>query len=251
MTFSISQFSAEVNKHGVAKSNLFVARITPPQGLVPEDTTMEPQTLTFLCSAASLPPVTIETQQFKPRGFGPSELRPNGFELTPLNTIFMVDGRFGVMRFFHQWMQQIVNYDVSGGYFSESPTALLPYEFGYRDDYAGTMEIIMFSGNDGQNQYTYKFNNVYPVSVGGIEVAWQNGAEVMTVPISFAYDELKVDGTFQGVATTRFNRANGVFTYLSSLNTIGNAIQGLQFPQDITDIVNVVANANDIFGQLY
>ena len=251
MSFNISEFSSQVNKRGVAKGNLFVAQITLgktgstiQRNLSDQISTKE---LRFYCRSVSLPEVAIGTTPVRTRTTGPSEQRPSTFEYSPLPTVFMVDSDFAVLKFFHRWMQEIVNYDLDAGYASETPDGRIPYEFGYKDDYVCTLEITVYSDNLEGKFYTYKFSNAYPISVGSIEAAWENSAEVMTLPVSFAYDELKVTGTDLGVLGQR-NTGNSLFGYLSSLNTFGQAIRGLRRPRNIQDAVNLFTDAKTILG---
>jgi len=251
MAFNIAEFSSQVNQKGIAQTNLFFVRITLNENLSFLNDDFPVRELTFFCRAAALPEITVGTTPFKPKGFGPSEQRPTTFDYQPINTGFMVDSDFAVVKFFHRWMQEIVNYDVSAGYFSESPSALLPYEFGYKDDYACSMEIIQYSNALEDKFYTYSFSNVYPISVGSVNVSWENAAEAMTLPITFAYDELKVDGTVRGTVTEGAGRgANGILSFLSSLNSFGQAIRGIRRPTSIQDAINQFTNINTILGAL-
>jgi len=250
MAFNLSEFTSQINRHGVAKSNLFVMRITLPARINFLNEEIATRDLTFLCRTVDIPSFSLETTPIKTRGFGPAETRPTGLEYTQLNTIFMVDSNFAVKKFFHRWMQEIVHYDVEQGYTNELPNGLLPYEFGYKDDYAATIEVIAYSGNSDESFYTYKFSGAFPTTIGNTQVAWENTAEIMTMPITFAYDEFKVDGTIQGTSTSLSNRGNGVLTYLSALNTYGQAISGLSLPTNIQDAVNLYTDVNTIIGSL-
>lgn len=251
MAFNISDFSAQINKKGIAQTNLFFCRIILNENLSILNEEFPTRELTFFCRAANLPEVSVGTTPFKPKGFGPSEQRPTTFDYQPINTGFMVDSDFGVVKFFHRWMQEIVNYDVSGGYFSESPSSLLPYEFGYKDDYACTMEIIQYSGGLDNKFYTYKFGNVYPISIGSVPVSWENAAEVMTLPITFAFDELKVDGTVRGTASEGAERGvNGILSFLSAINSFGQAIKAIRKPNSIQDAINQYTNIKTVLGAL-
>ena len=250
MAFSIKDFNAQLHKHGLAKSNLFVLKITLNENLTFLEESMATQDMTFLCRSAEVPEIAVQTVDFKPRGYGPSEKRPNGFELPLLPTVFMVDSNFGVTRFFHRWMQDIVNYDIDAGYLSEINGGQRPYEFGYRDDYACTIEVTVFSQNQTDKTYSYKFYNAYPTSVGSQQVAWENAGEVMTLPVQFAYDGIKVEATTTGELTGDTNSANGILGLLSSLNTFGQALNNLNRPRNIQDLVNTVTDVNTILGSL-
>jgi hypothetical protein len=254
MAFSISEFNSALNKHGLAKNNLFVLRIqfgdNGLAGKLLEKSKISTRDMVFLCRSVDLPEIAVQTQAFKPHGYGPSEQRPTGFELPLLPTVFMVDSNFAVLRFFHRWMQEIVNYDVDGGYSSVTDRGAKPYQFGYRDDYACTIEVTIYSQNQTDKTYTYKFYNAYPTTVGNIQVAWENAAEVMTLPIQFAYDAIKVEATDTGKVTGDLGSPNGILSFLSSINTFGQALNNLNRPRNIQDVVNTVTDVKTILGAL-
>lgn len=252
MAFSISEINAAINKHGLAKNNLFVMKIqlSPRLGFLEEEQGITTRDLVFLCRSADIPGLDVATADFKPRGYGPSEKRPTGFEFPLLPTVFMVDSKFATMKFFHRWMQDIVNYNVTAGYNSEINGGQRPYEFGYRDDYACTLELTVYSGNQTDKTYTYKFFNAYPTSIGSTQVAWENSAEIMTLPVQFAYDSVEYEATIDGKVTGDFGSPNGILSFLSAVNTFGQALNNLNRPRNLQDLVNTVTDVNTILGSL-
>ena len=248
MAFNISEFTSQVNKHGLAKSNLFYVRLTLPPALSFLESSITTRDLSFFCRSFDLPPMQYDVYEYRESGFGPSTRRPSSFNYTPTTGVFMVDSNFAVLKFFHRWMQQIVNYDVEGGYNSSDPQNKLPYEFGYEDDYAGTMEVIMFSGNQTDKTYTYKFGKVYPTLIGNITTAWENSAEVTVLPVTFTYSELKVDGASTGKITGSLEQSNSLFGALSAINTYGQAISTLSLPDSIQDAINQYTTVTNIFN---
>jgi hypothetical protein len=250
MAFNVSEFSAQINKHGLAQNNLFILRITLPARLGFIGSEIGTDTLTFLCRSVDLPPFTVETLDYRPRGFGPADKRPIALNYDPLQTVFMVDSNYAVLKFFHRWMQEIVNYDIQAGYTSSSPSSLLPYEFGYKDDYAGTVDVIIYSGHNEDRFYTYKFGSAFPTTIGNIQEAWENSAEVTTLPITFSYAELTVDGTTRGAVTDLANRGNGLIDNLASRGVLGQAIRGISLPTQIQDIVNQTTTIAQSVGSL-
>lgn len=250
MTFNISNFSSQINKHGLSVNNLFVAKIFLPFGLRFIEDKLDTNSLTFFCRAVNLPSISIDGTQIQTRSIGPTELRPNKLDFPDLSTIFMVDSNYGVLKFFQQWMQQIVNYDVSAGYRSASPGGLLPYEVGYPDDYECSIEITAYSGHQEDKFYTYKFYRAFPSRVNDIELAWDNNAEILTLPVTFSYSELKVDATDRGTVLGQINRAGGPLGFLASLDRYGSAIRGIELPTNVQDAVNLYTDVNDILGSL-
>jgi hypothetical protein len=195
MAFSIKEFNSVINKRGLAKSNLFVATVFPPSSVGRGE--IDTRDMSFHCMNASLPSLEVSTTPVKVLGYGPGEKRPTDFEYNPVTLTFMVDGSFSILKFFHKWMQQIVNYDSSGGVLSKVGNKQV-YEFGYKDDYAGSLEVKVFSQNSEKYKYSYFFREAFPTSVGEITPAWENGAEIMTLQVTFSYAVFTVDGADVG-----------------------------------------------------
>lgn len=246
MAFNIAEFNAQLNRHGVAKNNLFLARITAP---VSGDS-VSTRDLSFLCRSVDIPELTLDTTKVKPVGYGPGFTRPIGMEFQPIPMVFMVDSNFGVKKFFHRWMQQIVHYDLGSGGINTSPSGMLPYEIGYKDEYAGTVEIIVFADNSEEQVYSYRFGSAYPISVGNITAAWENQAEIMTLPVIFSYEEYTVDGSESGAITTRENRGVGDISYLPSISNYGQSIQGISLANDVQDTIDRYTNVGNIWETL-
>jgi hypothetical protein len=68
----------------------------------------------------------------------------------------------------------------------------------------------------------------------------------MTLPVGFTYDELKVSGAKTGNVISGASGANGLLSYLSSINTFTQAIRGLKRPRGIQDAINQVSNVSTI-----
>ena len=192
MTFNISNFAAKVNSTGLSKNNLFAAAIKSPSSMnLPIE-----NDLIFLCKSASIPGMDLETTSIRPQGWGKMEMLPTSFTKTNLTLTFMVDSNFAVKQYFHRWMQTITNYNDLKGPSSESG-GKLPYEFDYRNNYAGEIDIVVYSEHDPSpdaRTYTYKFTNAFPISVGAIETAWDNQAEIMLITVLFTYTSMSVSG---------------------------------------------------------
>lgn len=250
MAFNINEFHSMVSRRGLAKNNLFFARITLPQSVQFIEQNITSRELSFLCKTTDLPSFELDFQEIRNQGIGKPEKRPTDFRGGELSSIFMVDSKFGTLKFFQRWMQSIVNYNSYDGYFREDPQGKLPYEFGYKEDYAATMEIVLFSGNDADLAYYYKFGNVFPLNIGNVTASWENQAEVMTLPVQFAYDKFKTDAVELGQVRSDFSRSNGFLTYISSINAFGQAINQISRPQSIQDFINQATNVNTIFNAL-
>jgi hypothetical protein len=255
MAFNINDFSAQVNKHGLAQTNLFLVRIVPPPGFTgiadgnaDEDNAVElnlARELEFFCRSVTLPELDAQTTDYQKQSFGAITRRPQSIQFPILPTVFMVDSNFAILKFFHRWMQKIVNYDTSSGPISEVD-GMLPHEMGYKIDYATTIEIIVYSFQSESITYTYKMSGAYPIQVGNITEAWESQGEIMTLPVGFTYDELQVTGAKSGNVVGGLSGGNGLLSYLSSINTFTQAIRGLRRPRGIQDAINQVTNVSTI-----
>lgn len=251
MVFNVSEFNAKVNGvGGLAKDNLFMCVLTVPQTMSYLNELLPTQTIPFLCSAVNLPPVEVETMEFRPYGYGKPVSRPTTMSRHTLNTIFMVDSKFAVKKYFHRWMQSIVNYNAGGSNrgLTEDPQGKINYEFAYKDEYSANLTVYVYGANGGtrdpNNVYRYSFNGVYPSSVGELDLAWQKTAEVMTLPIRFEYDSVYVDALEVGAINVDRSRDNGILTYLSSIQGYVNLVQSVELPTNIQDIINELNTLN-------
>jgi len=250
MAFNISEFNASINKHGVAQNNLFLVRITGTpvaRILNQEGSTMKEQDLVFFCRSADLPGFQMQTQDVLPQAFGTPDRRPTNMPLQPLNTVFMIDSKFAVLKFFHRWTQAIVNYDKTStlGEVDEA----LPFEMGYKEDYAATVEVVVYSTAVQDFTYTYKMTGAYPITIGNMSTAWENSAEIMTLPVTFTYDTIEVDGQAKGAIGNR-SRGNGLLSYLSAANGLIQAIDQIKRPRNIQDVINTVDSVRTITNAL-
>lgn len=251
MSFNIAEFQSQLAKRGLAKSNLFFMRITLPNSIKFIENNITTRELTFLCKSVSLPEMSIDSIEVKPFGFGVHEKRPTDIKFGNLPTVFMVDSDFGTMKFFHRWMQSIVNYNSYDGPTQQDPQGKLPYEIEYKENYAGTIEVLLFSGNDASKVYYYTFGHAFPSLVANVDSSWENQAEVMTLPVTFEFDKFKVQALELGqLAPNLLDRGNGFLSYLSAINGFGQAVNQLSLPRDVQDFINQITNVNTIFNAL-
>lgn len=183
MVFSISKFSAEINKRGVALNNLFVMRITPPAGL---QTDMPADEMQFYCRSVALPQNQFDIQATKRQGYGPNTSYPSALEYGELTCEIVVDHEMHTYNFFKQWQQLIYNYNLDKGVFGSNGNQGV-YEFAYKKKYVSTVEVDVYTEHTTEFKQTFKFFSVWPQGIGSITLAWQNAAEVMIAPISLKY----------------------------------------------------------------
>jgi hypothetical protein len=250
MSFNIADFNSKLSQHGgLSKSNLFFARINIPQALINEFVDIPvSRDLEFFCKSVTLPGFDLETADVQPQGFGPVVRRPQGMNFPVMPCIFFVDSNFGIMKFFHRWMQAVVNYDRSGGNFG-AVNGALPFEMGYKSEYATTMDVAVFSQNSRRVEYVYNFSGLYPVNTGTQETDWSTQGEVMTMAVGFSYDQLKVTGSESGkVESENGSTAGRMLRWFNTINQTVNAIEAFRKPTDIQDSINNLQTVNTIYN---
>lgn len=225
MAFSITQFSSQLNKHGLSKQNLFVVTISLPPKLSSIENYISTRDLTFLCKQVTLPGFDVNSPMIYPQSLGVGERRAigiNDFDVVPM--VFMVDSNFNVLKFFHRWMQAVVNYDTKSGFNSQTPgTKQSVYQVGYKKDYVATITIDVYSGNSPfGGKYTYVLKNAYPVNIGNILESWEDNGTIMSLNVGFSFDAMDVDGTTAGEVSS--NPFNGVYNFLDGLQVVGGLL---------------------------
>jgi hypothetical protein len=250
MAFNINEFQAQVARKGLAKNNLFLTRISLPNTLSYLEQDISTRELTFLCKSASIPGMNIDFAEFQPHGFGTHEKRPVDLKYGDLSLIFMVDSHFATMKFFKKWMQSIINFNSYDGYQQADRQGKLPYHFAYKEDYAATIEILVYSGHDASYTYHYKFGNAFPIGIGQLDQSWENQGEVMTLPVGFAFDKFKADGVELGQVVQPNNGANGLLSYISAANGFAQAISQIDRPRNVQDAINQITNVTTVYNAL-
>jgi hypothetical protein len=251
MTFNIKEFVGVVNKVGLAKNNLFSTLITPPTSI----NLQIKRDLPFICRSASIPGMEISTIDIKPQGWGRTEKRASDFMKANLALTFMVDSNFAVKQFFHRWIQTVVNYNALGGPLSQDSSKKLPYEFDYKDNYSGVVQVEVYSENKDTKGnvkvYKYQFDKAFPVSIGSVETAWENQAEIMLLTVAFAYDHISVSGMNATMTSTRSTNPvfgstatggqdSGAFSGAISLG-LEQTLLNTNLPIDIQDSINLIS----------
>jgi hypothetical protein len=250
MAFSLSEFNGQIAKRGLAKNNLFLTTITLPGQLGREaQEYIGTNEIPFYCRSVALPEMDLGLQEVRHQGYGMAHKRAVGMSYTPINMVFMVDADFGMKKLFHRWNQWIFNHG-NGDSAQTVVDKKKMYHHNFHQDYAGVVEIKVYSWNQENISYTYKLNGAFPVQMGGINVAWENGAEVMTMTVNMAYDSLTVDGAKGGEVTGLAKDGNGLLSFLSSLNTIGQAINQIKKPRNIQDLITQTNSVGTILNNL-
>lgn len=244
MAFNLNEFKSHIGKKGLAKSNLFFVVMSLPSGLVNSSgSAITERELRFYCRSASLPSPGISTTDVYHHGIGYTSKRATGYSNEPVNLTFMMDSGFSILKLFHAWQQKVVNFNNINT--DRSVAGQAQYEVGWKDEYAAAhMSVRVFSTKNGTQTYEYNYYNVFPLTVGNVEVAWENDASVMTLPVSFSYEIFNTIALDMGSADFRAPSRSMDFQQPYSMLTSGadvtSVVDGLLSP-NIEYISNIIA----------
>jgi hypothetical protein len=250
MSFNISEFKSRIDRYGgIARKNLFVADIVfngrNTSIAVPNFTQSD---LRFFCKSATIPGLNVVVQDYRPNGFGLPHSVPTALQPDQVNLVFMMDSQHKVLNFFHQWMQKVVNYDISRGMFSEV-NGQLPYEMGYRNDYVSTITLALYS-NDTNNFYEYTLLNAFPTQISPIDVAWDDNDSYSTMTVNFAYSGMTVTGAVEGSPSTRVARGNGLLEFINSVGATSQLINQGSLPRSVQDAIDSFTSVKNAFNTI-
>jgi hypothetical protein len=242
--FSISNFRSRVlASEGVLRNNLFLVTINPPAKLV-ANSFRAGEYLSFLCASASQPGVSfISDDQIRNSNYGPAIKVPYvpSFEDNVLE--FLGDGRGSIMKFFHRWMNHIINFNsrfaINSSYNILSNAS--PYEINYRQDYLGDVTIVIYN-ESADTIVTTTLREAYPIAMGSIPLNWNDIDQLMRIPVTFTYRDWYSNS--ESVSNVSDSSIQGL-SLIQQIVKTGTAVQTLlaiKKPQSVGDIINIVNN---------
>jgi hypothetical protein len=235
MPFNINEFKSTLNKYGgPARKNLYVVEIaSAPAG----NDGMSVRDLRFFCQVAQVPGLNFSVADYYPNGFGTRQSIPTAMVPDTFNAVFMLDSDHNVLRFFHQWMQSVINYNYADGAFSQVDNQL-PYEVGYKSEFATQITIKHYSTDSQDVFYEYILADAFPTQISGVDVSWGDNDSYATVTVNFAYAHMFMNGVRRGTPTERYARGTGLLDLINRVGTSGQVIRQGTLPTSIQDAVN-------------
>jgi len=209
MPFNINDIlSAVNNKGGLLKSANFEARINVPATL---RGSFNSQDISIMCMNATLPGYSFQTSPIKMYGYGVPENRPVQGVLSDISATFFCDAEAETLRFFHEWLRLVQNYNAEETASTQYRGAHV-YDFQYPTTYETIMAMLVYN-ETGELSLAYKIGGAYPTNVNSTEVNWSDADNILKVTVNFAYHWWNTDafttGSRSGTAgssTTRLQR---------------------------------------------
>jgi len=262
MPFNINEFKSMMDKYGgPAKNNLFVVSFAWRNTLTETTTKQGKKTsympeydVRFFCREINIPSLNINVFAHQSNSIGIAQNMPINLSTPSITATFMLDSEHRIISFFHSWMQEIINYNKENGLLSSINSNHMPYEIGYKDDYACTMTINHYKTNtQSENDleiYSYRFNSVYPTEVSGRNLSWAPDDNVATIGVNLTASSFAFTGSEIGQISSELSRGNGVIEVLNSFGYRGQTVQQNNLPTSIQDIINTYTTVRNDFGAI-
>lgn len=246
--FNINDFKTTFDSYGgPQRLNLFVVELYGADSRF-----VDTRDLRFFCKTVSIPEMNLDYIQNKPNSLGIQQHMPVGMQAGSLSAQFMLDSNHNILAFFHEWMQAIYNYDYSSG--SLAPNSRdrdqLPYEIGYKSEYALNMVVRFYSYFDKTQFYEFTFTDVFPISIGAIDMSWDANDSYAVLPIGFSYSSMKVSGTGTGQIVNDRSRGFGLLDFIIEAANFGQTITSTRRPRSVQDAINQYTSIKDSFSKL-
>lgn len=207
--------------------------------------------LSFFCKSASIPGITFNTITFDAVGQFPKQF-PTTMVNAPFSAIFMVDSDHEVLKYFHTWMQSVLNYNAEDSF--KETEEKLPFEVGYKDEYSRTLEVRHYSTESRiKKYYEVMFYKAFPIAIGDLELSWENNDSYLTLAVTFAYDRISYSAEKSGVPSSRFSRGRNLLATLGAIAGFSSVVQQTfkaGTPTSIQDAINRLTRVRSSYDNI-
>ena len=257
MTFNINELKGRFEKiNGYSKSSHFLCLITPPPWATGEQSSDTIDVLPFIISATNLPGISFTFSDIRHIGYGPIERRPDLpiYTELPLTVFSTGDGR--TFRFFHRWMQNIINVGMTNVADNQSSKGAFQYETYYQTNYKTQVDIIHY--NDTEDEIIrYTLNDAFPTTIADTPVSWAQSDQLLELNLSLSFRTWFSTAYSPAEITNNPRDGGGSMTFLQTLGSIGtivNTLDNLRSPRNIQDAlqtINTISNTGKLIGSLF
>lgn len=187
MAFNIQDIKSALSKDGYQKTSHFACSIIMPAALssTPFDYTVA------RCNSVNLPGFNLGTDEYRHKGFGLTEKRPNQASFEDVTVTIIADAQGKIYDALYKWHELIYPIDDSN---SDEDVEY----FEYPNVYYGSLEIYIYDMT-GNVHTTYTLRDVFPTNLSGQALSWEHNDQIMLVPVTFAYRKYDRNTSNRGV----------------------------------------------------
>lgn len=180
MAFNINEFRGKLVGGG-ARPNLFQVIINTPAGA---QVGLNSEQLAFMCKAASLPQSTINPIPLFYFGRPVHVAGERSFD--PWDVTIINDETFDLRDAFERWHSAMSSYSTK----NNAKTNL--GATGNPSSYTVSGQILQY-GKDGSIIKTVELANIFPITIGGIMLSWEETQQVEQFNVTFSIDYFTSD----------------------------------------------------------
>jgi hypothetical protein len=195
MSSSLENFISQVNKLGLARTNLFNVEISTPVCIARSPVGSVPRLLNLFCQSANFPATNIGVRELKIAG--PTYKRPYNIDYggEGITLTFLVDRNMNIKSYFDLWMSHIINPDEYYVYYNEENTRyttdihikqIAEIKQGLKV-YENNGEETITPAEDTDDLYYIKLEDAFPRNIGMIELDTTAQNSVHKLSVNFAY----------------------------------------------------------------
>ena len=205
------------------------------------------ETLSLLGYKFAVPTLNFVTSEVRRAGFGPMERRVSNFAPSTVAIEFFLDNNNHVLDFFNQWALFHANYQ--GGdlqtvtKLGEKKEAHFG-QVGYFDDYAMNLDIEVYDPKEDQI-VNYKVVDASILSLGTIELGWQQNNELTTLSVQLAYRAI-TPSTNPSPSAPDGEKGMNLFQFISKMKGAVEVVKSFEKPSNVQDALNLLNNARTL-----
>lgn len=173
MSFNINEFSASINRYGIAKAENFSVLITSPLNQ-PNDE----REILMRIEATDLPGRDIAMYESN-NNVMPYKLAKD-VSNADINIQILSSERFQEKEYIERWQ------DLAIGKYRNGQINKNMFNLGYYKSYVGTVVIFQYN-ESGEKTYTCKLMDAFPKTIGTLQNSWDNSTTLLKLPVTFSY----------------------------------------------------------------
>lgn len=192
---NINDFLSQIRKTDFARSNRFEAMFLPPPFMTDHQTSQgpSPKLISMMVEDAMFPGMLVGTRPLRINNLNEQRANAIDFGGDSITFTFLCDTSWTAKDFFGDWMRKTIN----------------PYSryVSYPEQYYSEIDLVSLNNEDKVIAH-WKIYDAFPRSIAPITASATN-AQVLRMPVTFAYKRWEVISAYTPEGEEYKNRANG------------------------------------------
>jgi hypothetical protein len=195
MPFNINSFKSNVKDYGYLKTNLFEVYINPPRillGKMINNTGTEASVKAindmqrFRIDQVRAPGISLASADVSRNAVGPTQKQPYNAQYSELSFSILCDAKGFVWHYWYNWLNSIFEFNA----YEDSNLAVInqlpSYASEYKDNYATTMQIVIYNQTGGIAQ-RINILEAFPTALREVAFAWGDNGNMVKINVSISY----------------------------------------------------------------